>query len=136
MVPLEGGCLCGAVRYRVTAEPVDACYCHCRMCQKTSGAPVVAWGNVPIEGFAFTKGTPISHQSSPKGIRHFCGACGTRLAFRYAEGPTTVYINLATLDDPEAIKPDYHIWTASQLGWFETADNLPRYADDGPDTSP
>ncbi len=132
MVPLEGGCLCGAVRYRITAEPVDVDYCHCRICQKASGAPIVAWLEAPTGNFAFTKGRPVAYQSSPKGARYFCGACGSQLAFRYVGEAPTVAVNVAGLDDPEAVKPTYHIWTSSRLGWLEVADNLPRHAKDGP----
>lgn len=45
----EGGCLCGAVRYRITGEPKSVGYCHCRMCQRAAGAPVVAWATVPAD---------------------------------------------------------------------------------------
>ncbi len=51
MTVREGGCLCGEVRYRIEAEPSDVAYCHCRMCQKTSGAPAMAWGTVPSSAF-------------------------------------------------------------------------------------
>lgn len=133
MSPLKGGCLCGAVRYQITATPIDAGYCHCRLCQKASGAPVVTWVTLPIKEFAFTKGTATAYKSSPRGIRHFCQICGTQLTFQKAQDPTTIDISLCSLDDPEAIRPQYHIWTASQLNWFEVADTLPRYEDDGPD---
>ena len=48
---LTGGCLCGEVRYRITATPVEALYCHCRMCQRAHGAPVIAWLTVPLAAF-------------------------------------------------------------------------------------
>jgi hypothetical protein len=54
--PLEGGCLCGRVRYRVTAAPLDGAYCHCRMCQKSSGAPLQASAEFPIGAFEVTEG--------------------------------------------------------------------------------
>ncbi len=53
-----GGCLCGAVRFRVTAKPLMAGYCHCTMCQKNGGGPFSTGATVPIEAFAFTKGEP------------------------------------------------------------------------------
>ncbi len=63
--PISGGCLCGAVRFRVTAKPVAAYYCHCTMCQKNSGGPFMPSATVPIEAFAFTKGEPKVYESSP-----------------------------------------------------------------------
>jgi hypothetical protein len=76
-LPLEGGCLCGKVRYRISAEPRGADYCHCRMCQRASGAPVVPWLTVAREGFAWIKGEPAVYRSSRKAERLFCPTCGT-----------------------------------------------------------
>ena len=55
-LPLEGGCLCGAVRYRISAEPIDAGYCHCRMCQRSTGAPVVSWLTMSERGLRLDQG--------------------------------------------------------------------------------
>ena len=123
---LAGGCLCGAVRYRVTAV-LRADLCHCRMCQKASGAPVVAWLTVPGDAFSFTEGQPIAYQSSARAFRHFCGACGSQLTFREPENPSELDVNLATLDHPEAVPPQYHIHTTSGMPWLDINDNLPRY---------
>lgn len=122
-----GGCLCGAVRYRVTAM-LRADLCHCRMCQKASGAPVVAWLTVPADGFSVTQGQPVAYRSSPRAFRHFCGSCGTQLTFREPENPGELDVNLATLDHPEAVPPQYHIHTTSQMPWLDIHDGLPRYA--------
>ena len=131
-VSLDGGCLCGAVRYHF-ARLRDAGYCHCRLCQRSSGAPVLAWATVPIDQFCYTKGAPRAFRSSERGMREFCATCGTQVTFRRLEGPSTVDVNIATLDEPGAVEPEYHIWVASRLPWFETRDDLPRYMDDGPD---
>jgi hypothetical protein len=130
--PLDGGCLCGAVRYRVTKAPLDSGYCHCRMCQKTSGAPVQASAEFPLEGFALTKGEAKAYRSSEWGVRHFCPECGSQLTFRLALNPGYISVNLPTLDRPEALTPRMHIWRESRIPWFETKDNLPRYERDGP----
>jgi len=127
-----GGCLCGNLRYAVR-EKIDAGYCHCRICQRSSGAPVLAWATFPIAGFAYTKGEPGVYRSSPTGVREFCATCGTQIAFRGASTPTRLDINLASLDEPGSISPEYHIWGESRIPWFEIADDLPRYPDEGPD---
>ncbi len=132
---LTGGCLCGAVRYEVTAPLQGAEYCHCRMCQKASGAPVATWTWVPLENFSYSKGEPVAYQSSRKSIRFFCGTCGSQLTARAAEAPTEMVISLATLDNPEVIKPEYHIWTSSQSSWFKIADNLPRHEEGSPSST-
>lgn len=133
MTMRAGGCFCGAVRYQVEGDPLDAAYCHCRTCQRTTGAPVVAWATWPRERFSWLGAEPKTLHSSTTGQRSFCGDCGTQLLFWTADAPALFDVNLATLNDPAAVRPDYHIWTASRIPWFETADELPRYPDAGPD---
>ena len=99
----EGGCFCGAVRYRVEGPPLHAGWCHCRMCQRTVGAPVVPWGTWPADRFAWLRGEPRTFVSSAKGERSFCPSCGTSLP------------------------PEHHIWTMSRVPWLELADDLPRH---------
>jgi hypothetical protein len=131
-LPLEGGCLCGGVRYRISAEPHHADYCHCRMCQRSAGAPVVAWLTMASDGFAWLKGEPAVYPSSRKAERLFCPTCGTQLVFREPAEPAELDVTLASLDDPEAVRPSHHIWTSSRIGWFDVADNLPSYPERGP----
>jgi hypothetical protein len=132
MLPLDGGCLCGKVRYRISARPHHADYCHCRMCQRAAGAPVVAWLTVASEAFAWTRGEPAVYRSSKRAERLFCPACGTQLAFREIEQPDHVDVTLASLDRPEEVRPGHHIWTASRIAWFDIGDDLPRYPEQGP----
>ena len=129
----EGGCFCGLVRYRVQGPPIDAGYCHCRMCQRSAGAPVLAWGSWRSDRLAWLTAEPATFASSAEGRRRFCGACGTQLLFWTTAEPEIVDVNLVTLDEPAAIVPEYHIWTASRIPWFETTDTLPRYPDAGVD---
>jgi len=124
---LEGGCLCGAVRYRLTAAPVATLYCHCRMCQRAHGAPVIAWLAVPFAAFKLTEGTPTAYRSSDHAFRHFCGRCGAPLLCHEADNPKYMDVSIASLDTPEAVPPSSHIWTDSKIPWFDTADHLPRY---------
>ncbi len=130
---ITGGCLCGAVRYALSGPPLDAGYCHCRVCQRANGAPVVAWTTVRISAFEYTQGTPSRFASSSRYQREFCAACGTPLVFRRQVAPEFVDVTLASLDEPSLISPEYHIWRASRIAWFETADELPRHAAAGPD---
>ena len=134
-LPLEGGCLCGAVRYRIGAAPDHAGYCHCRMCQRASGAPVVPWLTIASEAFVWTKGEPAAYRSSAKAERLFCGACGTQLVFREFGQSGELDVTLASLDNPAAVRPTHHIWTSSRIAWFDTADDLPRYPEHGPSAS-
>lgn len=128
----EGGCLCGRVRFRVTAEPVDSGYCHCRMCQRNSGAPVVAWVTFPSRGFSWIAGQAHSYASSARAQRQFCADCGSYMVFRSDDFPQEVSINTASFDDPNAFPPRLHIFTASRIPWFRTDDSLPSYDAYGP----
>lgn len=125
----EGGCLCGGVRYRVEGPPLHADYCHCRLCQRAGGAPVVAWGTWPVNRFAWLMGEPRTFASSEKGRRSFCPDCGTPLTFVDTDLPATVDVTLASLDDPALFPPKDHIWTMSRVRWLEIRDELPRHTD-------
>ncbi len=131
---LTGGCLCGAVRFRVTAKPLAAYCCHCSMCRRASGGGMfLASATVSIEGFAFTKGKPAAYESSPGNLRLFCRACGSPVGARVAEDPKLIEVNLGCLDDPNAIRPEFHIFTSTQVSWCEIADGLPRHAEGAPE---
>lgn len=123
----QGGCLCGAIRYTSTADPVDTGYCHCELCRRSAGAPVLAWASFAVESFSYTAGTPAKYQSSAHGHREFCRDCGTQIAYRDSENARTVDVNTGSLDDPARLPPQFHIWCSSRLPWFDTADDLPRY---------
>ena len=131
--PITGGCLCGAVRFRITAEPLAAHYCHCSMCRKQTGGPFGVFATVQSEGFSFTKGKPAAYESSPGNMRHFCGACGSPLGAWAAEDPKLLAIALGCLDDPNLIKPELHTQTSTQVSWCKIDDGLPRYAEGSPE---
>lgn len=134
---LEGGCACGAVRYRIAGEPLRACYCHCSLCRRAAGAPVVAWAVVQRTIFSFTQGEPAEHASTARGRRTFCTACGTQLTFHYEGGPEPGHpyeagaeeldVSLASLDRPGAVAPSYHIYMDDALPWLRIVDDLPRH---------
>lgn len=126
-VPLEGRCACGAIRYALASPPFDAGYCHCRICQLVSGAPVMAFATVPVDDYRIVRGMPAVWQSSDFGQRGFCRDCGTPLTMRVRHQPDTIDFTIATLDRADAVPPGFHIWTQSRVGWFDTADRLPRH---------
>jgi hypothetical protein len=115
MQPLEGGCLCGAIRYRIDRPPVEAGICHCITCRRAAGAPSVAWATVPAAGFAWTAGRPAAFASSPGITRTHCAACGTSLTFQSADD--SIDVTLASLDDPEAVPPTKEGWLSHRLSW-------------------
>ncbi|MFZ5609897.1 MAG: GFA family protein [Pseudomonadota bacterium] len=126
-MPLAGGCLCGAVRYEISATPMGAAYCHCRLCRRASGAPVVAWLSLKAADLRYSAGAPRQFQSSSWARREFCGACGTPLAFRFRQkGEEYVDVTVGSLDRPQDIRPGLHIYTDSALPWLVIDDGLKR----------
>ena len=123
---VEGGCFCGAVRYEVRAVPREVSHCHCGMCRRVSGAAVVTWATYPSEAVRFVRGTPAELHSSPPVTRTFCGACGTPMTWCSREEPEWIDVTVGSMDAPEAMAPDDHIWAASRLRWLELDDDLPR----------
>lgn len=125
---LEGGCHCGAVRYAVDGEPEHVSLCHCSDCRKSAGAPTVAWAAFKEAEFGVTKGEATTFNSSGNAMRSFCAKCGTGLYYRNSEFlPGIVDIQLATLDDPDALSPSAQIQTAERIGWMATAHDLPAF---------
>jgi hypothetical protein len=134
--PLEGGCACGAVRYRLESAPFDTGWCHCRLCQLVSGAPATVFSTVPAEDFVLVAGDEMvgTVALTSFGRRRFCTRCGTPLTIQVDYQPETIDFAVATLDDPGAVAPGFHIFNASKVAWFDTADDLPRHDRFRPDT--
>jgi hypothetical protein len=84
---LTGGCQCGAIRFALSAAPVKVSICHCRMCQKASGAPFASFADIDRNDFSWTRGKPAAFRSSSIAERDFCADCGTPLSFRRIDGP-------------------------------------------------
>ena len=126
---LTGGCLCGAVRYRLASAPFDAGWCHCRICQLNSGSPAMAFASVTEGDYVIERGIGRvgTVKSSDFGHRGFCRDCGTPLYMRVDHQPETVDFSLATLDDPATVTPGFHIFYASRIAWAEPGDTLPRH---------
>ena len=102
---LTGGCQCGAVRFAVSAPPAKVSICHCRMCQKATGAPFASLADISHANFSWTRGKPASVRSSSIGERDFCAACGTPLSYREIGG-SKIEITTGAFDKPELVVPD------------------------------
>ena len=123
---LKGGCFCGRVRYETSGVPFQETSCHCSICRRTSGAPFVTWFSVPRAQFRFVSGQPTRFRSTPKGMRSFCGHCGTQLTFQL-EGLEEVDVTTCSLDDPNRLPPKDHTRISSRLAWIAPADGLPEF---------
>ena len=127
MEVIEGGCLCAAVRYRVTGAPLATSMCHCNSCRRASGAPSVAWAVFAAADFAFVKAEPATFRSSPPVVRTFCGKCGTPLTYQHDESPRTIDVTTGSLDFPERFAPVREIWLDDRLTWEPVNEALPHY---------
>ena len=121
---LTGGCQCGAIRFALSAPPNKVSICHCRMCQKASGAPFASFADIEKTDFAWTRGTPAAFRSSSIAARDFCRDCGTPLSFRRIDGPR-IEVMTGAFDRPDRVIPTLQYGTESRLGWVGTIVNLP-----------
>ena len=121
---LTGGCQCGAVRYRLEAEPTGANVCHCRMCQKASGGPFMAFAGVRLDGLVWTRGAPKVFASSAVAERGFCPECGTPLTYRLLDRDR-ISVTIGSLDQPSAVAPEMQYGVESKLSWLDSIPSLP-----------
>lgn len=128
----EGGCLCGAIRYQSTVPPVRGVICHCAMCRKHSGAPILAFVHFPPDTFTWVKGRPTRYRSSQYAERGFCPQCGSTLSMHEEVLADRVQVTLGSLDEPDRVKIDDHVWTENRIAWFDVKDDLLRYPKDSP----
>ena len=128
--PVHGSCLCGGVRYAVTAPFLRANYCHCSRCRKHTGAAASTQGRVPREGFTLLAGAGLLRVYQPEQgmVKAFCTTCGSSLfGGTWPDGPE-VSIRLGTLDDDPGIVPQFHTFVADAPAWLAVPDDgLPRY---------
>ena len=119
-LPLEGGCQCGAVRYRITAEPVFLSICACGACRKQSGSAFgmslrVGRNDLDLTGELRTWSRPGDSGASVDCC--FCPTCGTRIFHAPASAADFVHIKPGTLDTPDAVAPQYMSYTDNAPGW-------------------
>ena len=126
---LTGGCLCGTVRYEAKGVAFNSTICHCSMCRRAGGAPMVAWFSVKRDDWRIIAGEPARYASSDHATRSFCPRCGTPLAFQSSDHPDEIDITTCSLDDPAAMPPADHTRVSARLPWVRLADGLPVYAE-------
>lgn len=126
---IEGGCLCGEVRYAIDGAITDVSHCHCSMCRKMHGAAFATYGTVRREQLLWSNGEQqvATYSSSGNLDRMFCNRCGSTLMCRSNDEPDVDYIALGTVDGDPGCRPAYHIWVGSKAPWYEITDDLPRF---------
>jgi hypothetical protein len=129
--PLEGGCTCGVVRYRLTTAPMFVHCCHCRDCQRQTGSGFVLNALIETDRIAFVSGSPepvtVPTDSRRPHDIYRCPACKTALWSDYGRRPRLRFVRVGTLDEPSALPPDVHIYTRSKLPWITLPANVPTF---------
>jgi hypothetical protein len=128
--PLQGGCLCGGVRFEVTLPFRRANHCHCSRCRKHSGTFGLTQGRVPREGFRLLQGEELIRVYRPDdgAVKAFCTVCGSSLFGAWWPEGDEISIRLGSLDGDPGIRPQYRSFAASKAPWDVLPDDgLPRY---------
>ncbi|HEY2891802.1 MAG TPA: GFA family protein [Dongiaceae bacterium] len=127
--PLEGGCACGAIRYRLKTKPMFVHCCHCRDCQRQTGSAFALNALIETDRIEIFSGKPEAvNMPTDSGRPHDiyrCPACRIALWSDYGRRPALRFVRVGTLDDASALPPDVHIFTRSKLPWVRLPDDVP-----------
>ncbi|MGA1600500.1 MAG: GFA family protein [bacterium] len=131
MRQLSGGCSCGAICYRLLASPMFTHACHCSLCQKLTGSAFIV--NTMIEGrhFRLDSGR-LKRFAGPSGSNqqhalYRCEACGDPIVSYYGGSERIAVVKVGTLDDPQALPPQAHVYVSSKLDWVVLSENVPQF---------
>ena len=128
---LEGGCACGAVRYRLTSAPMFVHCCHCLDCQRQTGSAFVLNALIETDRVALLSGNPVpvpvpTDSGSPHDV-YRCPKCQTAVWSDYGRRPKLRFVRVGTLDRPSAIEPDVHIYIRSKQPWIALPKDKPAF---------
>ena len=126
----EGGCTCGAVRYRMTSRPMFVHCCHCRWCQRETGTAFALNAMIEADRVELLQGAPetvLTPSLSGKGQKIVrCPTCRIAVWSHYAgAGDRVCFVRVGTLDEPDRVPPDIHIFTASKQPWVILPADMP-----------
>ena len=123
-----GGCFCGAVRYVARGEPLNVRVCHCDNCRRITGSAFFARALFPAEAVEISGETEAT-MTSEHLARRFCPKCGSHV---FGERPDGRAVTLGTLDAPERLPPQEHVFVSRKLPWLKLDDGLPQHAEWAP----
>ena len=132
---VQGSCLCGSVRFQLGAALAAGRFCHCSNCRKFSGTSPAAWAMTESGALQAQGREHVRRFDSGRGVRCFCGLCGSPVWFESKDYPGVVGIPLGVVDTGLVPAPEMHLWVKSAPTWCSVADDLPQFAE-GPDGSP
>mgnify|MGYP000002518177 FL=1 len=117
----RGGCLCGAVRFVASGDPIGGNHCHCGMCRKDSGSGASTFVAFPTNAVIWN-GKPTDYESSPGKYRGFCPKCGSSITWRNGGDDSLIDLRLGSFDDPRPFKAKKHLWMRTALPSFAGID--------------
>lgn len=126
---IDGRCLCGAFKFRITGSLGDVRLCHCDICRRANGSAFSANSRVPADCFEIVQqDAPITEfQSSPGAWKCFCSVCGSPVYSKVEHDPDHVRVRLGTLSREVHANIVAHVWVASKAEWEDITDDLPRF---------
>lgn len=126
-LPARGGCRCGVCRYTIDAEPIVAYTCHCQECQKLTGSAFLTCMHIPAESLTLTSGTPSTDLrlagSGNTLCTYFCQSCSSTLFIKNTARPLVRTLHVGSLDQPELVNVNAHIWVKRKLPWVQLPPN-------------
>jgi hypothetical protein len=129
-VPREGGCSCGAIRYRLTSDPMFTHCCHCLNCQRQTGSAFVINLMIEADRLEMLAGAPqpvdVPRDDGSAQRIFRCPACQVAVFSLYTR-PDVRFVRAGTLDDPSGVSPDVHIFVKSKLGWITLPESVPAF---------
>ena len=128
---LQGGCACGAARYKVSGAPMFVHCCHCRDCQRQTGSAfvinaLIETDRVQLLGIPPIRSEMPTDSGRPHGI-YRCPTCGVAVWSEYGGLETLRFVRVGTLDDTRTLTPDVHIYVRSKLPWVTLPDGVPAF---------
>jgi hypothetical protein len=126
----NGGCLCGAVRYRAEVDDPTSMSCYCRDCQRATGSACATFFGVSLQKLGIqgpVRGYAKAGDSGREVKRFFCSECGSPLYSVVEVVPGMAWVKTGTLDDPNVVAPKINIWTRSRSTWAPIDPKLPAF---------
>lgn len=129
----QGSCLCGTVKYQISARPKALTHCHCSQCRKSHGAAFASYASVPREHLHLVQGgdslQAYSSSASASVLRQFCGRCGSSLFWSRRQGDYAEWISIAlgTLDTAFTSDRQQHVEVSSKAPWHDIHDHWPQF---------
>jgi hypothetical protein len=131
-IPLEGGCACGEVRYRLASDPLFVHCCHCLNCQRQTGSAFVINVLIETDRVELLAGDPqpvdVPRDDGSMQTIWRCPTCQIALFSKYTS-PRLRFVRAGTLDEPSSVSPDVHIYTRSKVPWVTLPESVPAFDD-------